>query len=120
MTTRTHNWTAEELTELEAQKAWVRIAPKECPRCGRRQYTCRADCAMRSVIHAAHDDDRKWFKRHPAATERVRPWTVEEALGYFLATGKACGCDARVVWNGQWWTENGRRTHKMLRLYDAD
>lgn len=100
--------------------AWVRVMPKTCPRCGQRQFQCRRDCSLATGLDRIRADDRAWFAAHPEATERVRPFTVEEQLGRFITSGHVVGETARVARLGWWFTENGRRTHEALRVYETD
>lgn len=106
--------------ELEAQRAWVRVMPRECPMCGRRQHQCSRTCPMVAGIERAWREDREWFARHPAATERIRPFTVEEHLGWFLNNGKVRTEQARILRTGRWFTYNGRRTHEVLSTYEVE
>ncbi|GAB3875429.1 hypothetical protein GCM10028802_11660 [Terrabacter terrigena] len=103
-----------ESEELEAQKAWVRLMPTHCPTCGAKRFCCRPDCPTRSGIDQARADDASWFRAHPGAQERVRPFTTAEHVGWLLATGMVRSDLACISRSGVWFTENGRPTEEIL------
>lgn len=90
--------------------------PPRCPDCGTAmgdgRFTHNASCpAGRSAV-AAMRSDRKWFLRHPGATERLRPMAWGE-----LAEFRALGADLPEEPGSPWMAlvtqvEPGVRTRK--------
>lgn len=115
---RTH--TDEEEREIDKQRAWVRVMPRTCPGCGKRNFTCGPACPLVVELARAKQDDRDWFRKHTNAQERVRPWTVAEQVGQFHTSGVALGSHVRIVRTGRWWTNRGVPTHEMLRYIEVD
>ena len=107
--------------ELEAQMKWVRVMPRNCPGCGKQRFKCGSDCPMSVGIHRAWAEDDEWFRQHPEATERVRPFTVAEHLGWFLTNGSVHSELVRRVRTGIWFNDaRGRPVSEMLTRYEVD
>ena len=62
-----------------------------CPDCGAQRtrggFVHAHACPVAVGVDRATDGDRRWFERHPRATERVRPVTWAEAAEMEMSLG---------------------------------